>query len=340
MAETEIYLFTGPEVGEKNEAVANIREAARKKNGELEEYKYYTSDVRIIDVVSQLQTASLFSPALFITLRNAESIKQKSDVDALVSWIKSSSESPNTLVLISEENSIDKKIENAIPSNHKKIFWEMFENRKPQWVMDFFKKNGFSVTKEAVDDILEMVENNTDCLKTECSRFFYCFDRSHKITPEDVEKILSHNREENAFTLFDSLHDVSKSPSERLEVSLDILQKIKSTKDSNGIALIAGLTYCFRQLKSWHAIHADGARPTDTELKSKGFSGKKNQEKYDKASKVWNAGASSSILALLSHTDMSIRESGTGLEETYLYMLIYSIVMKNGLFPSEYVADF
>lgn len=334
MAEAEVYLFTGPEAGEKNEAIENLRNAASKKNGGIEQYKYYATDVRIEDIVAQLQNASLFSPALFITLRNAEQIKQKSDIDSLVTWIKASKNSPNTLVLISEENSIDKKLENAVPSGHKKIFWEMFENRKPQWVENFFRKNGFSIAPDAVEQILEMVENNTESLKSECSRFFFCFEKNTTITSADVEKILSHNREENAFTLFDSMADPSKGPQQRFESSLEILQKIRATKESNGIALIAGLTYCFRQLRAWHSLHSNGKTPSEAELKSSGFSGKRNQEKYSKAARIWSAGAAASVLALLSSTDISIRETGASLEETYLYMLVYSIVIKNGLFCS------
>ncbi len=336
MQEPEVYLFTGPEVGEKNEALETIKKNATQKNGEIEQYKYYVADVRMEDIVAQLQNASLFSPALFITLRNAEQIKLKSDIEILVSWIKNSKDSPNTLVLISEENSIDKKIENVIPSSHKKIFWEMFENRKSQWVEGFFRKNGFSITSEAVEQILEMVENNTESLKSECSRFFYCFEKGKQISANDVEQILSHNREENAFSLFDSMMDLKKSPQQRFENSLDILQKIRASKESNGTALIAGLSYCFRQLKAWHELHLNGKNATDTELKIAGFSSKRSQEKYSKASKVWTQGATSSILALLANTDMSIRETGTALEETYLWTLIYSIVIKNGIFYARY----
>ncbi|MGN0728431.1 DNA polymerase III subunit delta [Treponema sp.] len=332
MTEPEVYLFTGPEAGEKNEAIENIREAAAKKNNGIEQYKYYAADIRVEDIVAQLQNASLFSPALFITLRNAEQIKQKSDIDVLVSWIKSAENSPNTLVLISDENSIDKRIEIAVPSGHRKIFWEMFENRKPQWVEGFFRKNGFSVSPDAVEQILEMVENNTETLKSECSRFFFCFEKGTEITAADVEKILSHNREESAFTLFDAMAENEKSPQQRLESALEILQKIRSTKESNGIALIAGLTYCFRQLRLWHSLHSGEKNVSEAELKASGFAGKRAQAKYSKAAKIWSQGAASSILALLSSTDISIRETGSALEETQLFALIYSIVIKNGIF--------
>ena len=71
MTDAEVYLFTGPELGEKKEAIENIKAAAQKKNGSLDEYTYYAGDERIQDVVAQLQNVSLFDQALFITVRNA-----------------------------------------------------------------------------------------------------------------------------------------------------------------------------------------------------------------------------------------------------------------------------
>ena len=269
-------------------------------------------------------------------MRSAETIKTKSDIELIVNWAKSSTESSNTLILISEENGIDKKLETACAGDHKKVFWEMFENRKSQWVESFFRKNGFSVTSDAVEQILEMIENNTDALKSECSRFFYCFEKGHTVTSGDVDKILSHNREENAFTLFDAMSDNSKNPSQRFESSVEILEKIKAASKSGYlISLIAGLAYCFRQLRTWHTLHSGAVNPTDVQLKSAGFSGKKKQEQYARASRIWNSGATSSILALLSATDVSIREN-PAMDETTMSLCIYSIVVKNGLFPARY----
>ena len=256
MAESKVYLFTGPEAGEKSDAINVLREDAVKKNGSIDEYKYYATDTRITDIVSQLRNASLFSPALFIVLRNAESIKLKSDTDLLSDWVKASSDSPNVLVLVSDENSVDKKLESKIPAANKKIFWEMFENKKPQWLQNFLRKNGYSADAEAIELILDMVENNTESLRSECSRFFYCFEKGHRISVSDVEKILAHNRTENAFTLFEAMADSSRSPAQRLETSLDILQKIRASRDSNSVAIISGLLYSFRQLRTWHVLHS------------------------------------------------------------------------------------
>lgn len=334
MADSEIYLFTGPEIGEKNEAIDTIRKAAQKKNSSLDEYKYFAGDVRVADIVAQLQNVGLFSSAVFIVLRNAELIKTKDDIELLSSWAKSG-DSVNTLILVSDDNSIEKKVEALVPSNHKKVFWEMFENRKEQWLISFFKKNGLSVEPDAVSQILEMVENNTESLRTECSRFFYVYEKGSKITVADVDKILSHNREENAFTLFEAMADRKRNQKQRFESSMEILNKIRVSRENNGVMIISGLTYCFRQLRALLAA-ASGRPVDDAVLKTAGIFGKKNQERYKNAAGLWSPGQVASILALLSHIDMSIRETGTALEDTCLTLLIHSIVMKNGLFPAEY----
>ncbi|MEE1180963.1 MAG: DNA polymerase III subunit delta, partial [Treponema sp.] len=62
---------------------------------------------------------------------------------------------------------------------------------------------------------------------------------------------------------------------------------------------------------------------------------KKKQEQYERASKLWNNGATSSILALLADTDGSLRET-PDLDENIMALCIYSIVIKNGLFPAKY----
>ena len=47
----------------------------------------------------------------------------------------------------------------------------MFEDRKEQWLESFFRKNGYKTDPDVAELILSLVENNTEALRTECSRF-------------------------------------------------------------------------------------------------------------------------------------------------------------------------
>ena len=150
-----------------------------------------------------------------------------------------------------------------------------------------------------------------------------------KITVQNVDQLIEHNREENAFTLFDAMAEKGKTPQERLETSLGVLQKIRLSKDSSSVALIAGLAYSFRRLLAWHNL-AKAGKTDDFSLKTNGFSSKKSRAQFSMAAKVWTLGQTVAIKALIARVDMQIRSSGTGMEDTLLQTLIYSIVAKKG----------
>ncbi len=333
-----VYLFTGPEFGERNQSVDKVKENLKKKYGSSDEFLYYAADTRIEDVVSQLRTESLFTPATCIVLRGAEVIKKKEEIQLLSQWIDSvtpSAQNKNpsdasVLILVSDEISVDTKLDKLIPKENKKIFWEMFEDRKEEWLFNFFKKNGYGLAPEAAETILDMIENNTEELSNECSRFFLCFQKGYTVTSEDVENILSHNREESAFTLFDAMTDRNQSPAKRLENSLAILQKIMLSKTGNSVMLLAGLVSCFRKLSLWHSLHAGGAYLDDFTLKTKGFTSKTARTQYSRASKIWTSGQTAAIISLLAETDLQIRSLGSALQESQLSLLLYEIIIRGG----------
>lgn len=339
-----IYLFTGPEFGERNAAVEAVKTALKKKYGSSDEFLYYAADTRLEDVVSQLRTESLFTPATCIVLRGAEVIKKKEDVELLSAWVTSVTPSAkhknpldsSVLVLVSDEISVDAKLEKLIPKENKKVFWELFDERKEEWLHSFFRKNGYALASDAAETILDMVENNTEELRAECSRFFLCFPKGHTVTGGDVEQILAHNREESAFTLFDAMADASLQPQRRLENALSILQKILLTKAGNAVLLIAGLTACFRRLLAWHMLHANGAYVDDFSLRTSGFASKKARAQYNRAARVWTCGQCAAVLALLSRTDIEIRSMGSAFVETQLVLLLYGIILKYGASASCY----
>lgn len=335
-----IYLFVGPEFGERNDKIDSVKADLKREFGEIDEFLFYATDIKVSEVVNQLSSESLFSTGTCIVLKNAEIIKKKDEIEMIGAWIKSCTIKSNVLILVSDETSVDSKLDKLIPKENKKIFWEMFENRKEDWIRNFFQKNGYKIAPDVASLILDMVENNTEALRSECSRFFFCFPKDHVITSQDVEQILAHNREENAFTLFDAMSESGVNPTKRFENSLLVLQKILLSKSSGGtVMLLSGLVSCFRKLAVWHSIHSNGNYPSDIDLKASGFASKKAQTQYSNASRVWNYPQCAAIIALLGQTDMDIRSGGTAFQDTQLFLLIYEIVIKKGVSCSKYELD-
>jgi len=176
-----------------------------------------------------------------------------------------------TLILVSDGNKVDTKIEKAIPSAQKKIFWEMFENRKKDWVISFFRKKGLTIDYDAVELLLDMIENNTDSMKNDCEKLAFYFKEGARITEEDIENFLYHSREENVFTLFE------KVCRRDLETSLDVLNSIVLAKETQPVQLLSGLLWQFKNLLNLSSLLSKNTNQSEALLKSN-IRGKKNQK--------------------------------------------------------------
>ena len=321
---TPLWLFTGPELGERNDALEALRKSAEKKYGQLDNHLFYAADNSIAVVLDAIQNGSLFAEARFAVVRNAEAIKKKEDIQALTQWAEQTpTEDGAFLVLISDEIGIDKKIEALVPKDHKKIFWELFENKKQEWIRRFFAQSKIGIEQEAIEVLLELVENNTEALKTTCAHISLFFEPGATLTAEIVERLLAHNKEETPFTLFDALSNAN------LEYALNIRQKLTLSKESSPVQLIAGLTYCFRRLRDWHNLAQTGGLD-DFNLKKSGFTSKKAIDQYRRASKQWNEQTVYRIISLLNKTDMQIRMMGQELSGVLLDTCLYSIIHNQG----------
>jgi len=320
-----LWLFTGPELGERNEALETLRKDVEKKYGRLDNHLFYAADTALSVILDTVQNGSLFAEARFAVVRNAEAIKKKEDIQALTQWAEQAAAAEGAfLALISDEIGIDKKIEALVPKDHKKIFWELFENKKQEWIRRFFTRMQIGIDQDAIAVLLELVENNTEALKTACAHIGLFLKPGSSLTAETVERLLAHNKEETAFTLFDAMVQGN------LEYALNIRQKLTLSKESSPVQLIAGLTYCFRRLRDWHML-ADTGALDDFSLKKAGFTSKKAIEQYRRASRRWNTQSVYRIISLLNRTDMQIRALGQELSGVLLDVGLYAIICNQGM---------
>ena len=65
-----LWLFTGPELGERNDALEALRKSAEKKYGQLDNHLFYAADTSISVVLESVQNGSFFSEALLAVVRN------------------------------------------------------------------------------------------------------------------------------------------------------------------------------------------------------------------------------------------------------------------------------
>ncbi|MDR0290329.1 MAG: DNA polymerase III subunit delta, partial [Treponema sp.] len=227
------YIFLGPEIGKKQDAIDELK---KKFSGKPEETVFYAGETAAVEIANSVQNHSLFAESRLFIVKNADQIKKKDEVSLIASCMKEL-ESGTVLVLVSDEFRLAAGLDDCVQKDSRKVFYELFENEKSEWVRSFFRREGRSIDPGGIDTILEMVENNTDALRRECSRLMLFLPKDRPASAEDVEKWLSHSREESAFTLFSRIAagDISRS--------IETLHALLAAKESPR-SIFASLAWC------------------------------------------------------------------------------------------------
>ena len=107
--EKPLFLYTGPEFGERNEAIKALKAAHEKRFGVIDEHSFYLLETPFSQVMTILQSGTLFADGVFVICKNAELIKTKDDIQMITSWLEGAEPSA-VLVLISDEVSVDARL--------------------------------------------------------------------------------------------------------------------------------------------------------------------------------------------------------------------------------------
>jgi len=308
------FIYLGPELGKKQDAV----DAVKKKFPNAEEHIFYAEETAVNVMADTIQNQSLFAESRIIIIKNTEAVKKKDDIELIVSCIKNL-ENNTALILLSDEIRLSAGLDDAVPKTNKQIFYELFEREKTEWLRQFFRREGFNIDNDCIDTILEMVENNTAAMKRECSRLIGFLPKDKPVNREDIEKWLSHNREESPFTLFSRIAagDISKA--------LESLAVMSGAKESMQ-GILAGLAWQFRKLGSYLKLAEKGELNNYTELKKLGLSAPKVKEDFAAAARRYNADSVEACLALTAKYDILLRSTAAALENILMDRYILAII--------------
>jgi DNA polymerase-3 subunit delta len=316
MAAGYCCLFLGPELGKKQDALDALRQSLSRGKAPPEETVFYAGETGVSEITAALRNGSLFADSRLFLVKNAELIKKKDEVELLASYL-AAPQDDTVLVLFSETVSLAKGLESGVSRENRQVFYELFENQKTQWVADFFRREGFRIETDAVETILELVENNTSALRRECSRLTLFLDQNQPIGPADVERWLSHTREESSFTLF------SRIASGDFPRALESLHTLLAAKETPP-GIFAGLVWCFKKLRDYLLLAGSG-RLNDFELRKIGLSAPRARDDYAKAAGRYDLAGSGACLALTAEYDILLRSSGTAFESILMDRYLYKI---------------
>ena len=316
-----VYMLLGPEEGRKKEFIKKLKAEI----GDCDISRFYAFEEFEDEFYAQLLNTDLFAPARLVILDNADELKTKDKTKPLAGYIQNPSERV-TLVIMSRELYISQDLMKAMPDPQQSIikFYELFENQKEQWVRDYFRNNGFSIDAQAVNTILERVENNINEFENTCSQiciYMGTLGERKSVGYEDIENFLTHTRQETEFSLF------SQIAYGRLDGALECLQTLINTSDSGQISavLASRLATFFRKLYNIHDKVSEGVFIDDA-IKSCGIVMPRDKTVYKAAASRYSMTDTARIIAMLAEYDIAVKEYGLAMQQTVLERCVVRII--------------
>jgi DNA polymerase-3 subunit delta len=321
------FLLLGPEEAEKSEFIQKTIAQIAKKEDQPEIHRFYAFDTAVVDVVSLLQNGSLFSDYRVVILSNVEKIKKGDELSLLANYLKNPPPKAALFLLSDSIKNVSQKLSSAIPKQNVHKFWEMYENKRVNWIGAYFKARKIKIGGDATAFLMEMIQNNTRDLERECSRLASYFGEGSVLEIEKLEQFVYHSKEENVFTLFERLADRD------LCASQEILAKILLSKDTDSTGILAGLLWQLRNLVKMKNMLESNYSLDETYSRLKVWS-KKNQKVYMTAHRSYSKTEAQRIIMLVADFDMRLRSAGADLSRMLLELFLYYAVIRGGVTPA------
>ncbi len=323
-----IYLLLGPEKGLKKEFIKTqinkILKDLNLKKVKPDIVKFYPFEENINELIQAISTPSLFNPITIIYINDCEKIKS-SDMKKIEKSLKNNSNDLIIFFLSNEasQNKIANEIKKIVKKDKTVIFWEKSHNDRNYWIKNFFEKRGFSIKRDAVELIANIVENNTIALEQSCSMLLSVVEKGEVITEEIVDNFIYHSKEESAFTLFNTIaeKDLSKS--------IDILRKIINSGETNIAAVIGGLIWKFNQLLDL-SINLEKKEEESKALQNANIRGKTNSKIYLMARKNYSLNEVKQIIIYLNKIDTILKSEKSEISSILQDLMLYHIIKKQG----------
>ena len=336
------YLLLGPEEGEKNEWLAGEKKRVLSAYPDAEIHQFYAGDDTGEAISSVLSQSSLFSSFRLVIIKQFENRSGKDGIaKALEDYLKAKQDDAEVIIVSSEKSQakIPKPILDGIGKDGIKMFWEMFENKKRDWITSAFRKEGFSISTDAVEEILFSTENNTQDMKNLVSSLSLYFKATApgkgQVTLDDIEQYAIKTRGEDGYTLFAAIADCDT------EHALLIMKTILESDSYGAIRAISVVTSRFRLLESALemkrkgssidaiAANAEYLSPYPSSFKEKGIR-KKEIPAISKAMKNYSLEDVKRIIVYLGKMDSAVKTASSELLPTVLSSLVFTIIADKG----------
>lgn len=158
----------------------------------------------IEDIISEINTISLFSEKKLIFLKNIIAFKKDSEAKILIKELKNLDEENNILVFVFEGNIIQKNIfYQYLQKNAKTIICNKISDRDlPKTIREIVQSQGGNISASASISLANKVPNDLRLIMKEISKLLL---ETNNITKENIETSVGDYQNDNIFALSNAL---------------------------------------------------------------------------------------------------------------------------------------
>ena len=336
-----VYLLLGPETGEKQERITQIRSQIAKAQGSAPEVHHYwaSDDDWEENLYQNLTTVGFFASWQMVILSQVDELGTK-EAKKLAEFLKpylgpKPAGYQFTLVLVTDKTYLkeQKILQTEIPKEYQCTFNEMNDNQKEAWIKGYFHRHGITITPDGISTMLDMVENNTTELKIASDQlilFWQLEKHTDPISGDAIESYMANTKEEDGYTLFPAIMERD------LKRSLRILQQIFALGDSKtSFALYSQLLYQARKLLSIEEAYAQNHSEYQAFSNAFVFGARafvftqKDKATYHAALTNYSLDQARQVLACIEDYDIPLKSAGDMLMPTW-EQLLFTIIRHNG----------
>lgn len=286
----------------------------------------YGKDVDLMSILNAAKRFPMMSEYQLIIVKEAQNIKfakaEAKELDVFNAYLENPLKS-TILVFCHKYGTLDKRLKTAKLIEKSGLlveFKKLYENKVPEWVVNYLKHKGFMIDAKAAFVVAEFLGNDLSKITNELDKLCINVDKTKAITVEDIEKNIGISKDYNVFELTNALakKDVIKANK--------IIDYFAANKKDNPLVLILGnLNNYFSRIFSVHFLADKSTASIASNLKVAPFIA----PEYLNASKAYNIDKTCQIINLLREYDLKskgVDSTGNTEEGELLKELVWKIL--------------
>lgn len=298
-----VYFIVGEERYFSHRCLQQLRHTVVEEEFcEFNEEIFYCTEVKIERVVESLQTLPVMAERRLIILKEAQHLTEKDwgALDEVFELTRSSRSS----VFVIQANQLDrrkKSIKRWLDGATVIDCQTPQEAARAPWIKSLAQSKGLDLDAESLAYLVRMGGNSLEELDQDLDKVFLFYGKPHRVTIGDLAQILQRNREENIFSLSESIGKKDRPQ------ALFLYRRLKEQGESE-IALVALIARHLRILLKTKKAQEDGMAAGPALAKKVGVNNYFLSQ-YTQQARLWTLEELAAALRALALMDKRLKSS-------------------------------